>query len=124
MRSVTKIALWSVLPAAFLVSVSCGSSNDSGAGPQESPDGSTLEGGGDGNGSSPEGGGGPEGPDGSGGDGGNPDGGPVGKSPAGTLDTTFGTGGVVQRPSGSSQNQGVSVLRQSDGKILVVTSDQ
>jgi uncharacterized delta-60 repeat protein len=37
----------------------------------------------------------------------------------GTLDTSFGTGGVVTTPIGSGNDQGRSVALQSDGKIVV-----
>ncbi|KAF0172455.1 MAG: hypothetical protein FD161_4034 [Limisphaerales bacterium] len=40
----------------------------------------------------------------------------------GALDTTFGIGGKVTTPIGSSQNYGFSVAVQSDGKIVVAGS--
>lgn len=39
--------------------------------------------------------------------------------PSGSLDTGFGTGGIVTTPIGSGDDYGSSVAVQSDGKIVV-----
>jgi uncharacterized delta-60 repeat protein len=41
---------------------------------------------------------------------------------AGSLDTTFGTGGIVTTPIGTSTDRAYSVVLQSDGKIVVAGS--
>lgn len=44
------------------------------------------------------------------------------RGPAGSLDTTFGTGGITRQPIGQAEDYGYAAALQRDGKIILVGS--